>query len=182
MAGDSSARIKLTYQDYLAIPDDGRRHEIVGGEHVVNPAPSLRHQEVSVRLLFQLTAQVEHGGIGRVFHAPVDVRLSETDVMQPDIVVVTNDNREILAESHIEGPPDLVVEIVSPTTERLDRRVKLARYELLGVSEYWIVDPAARVIEPYVREEGRFAPPARHAERIESATIPGVAIDLGTIW
>jgi Uma2 family endonuclease len=112
----------------------------------------------------------------------VDVRLSETDVMQPDIVVVTNDNREILAESHIEGPPDLVVEIVSPTTERLDRRVKLARYELLGVSEYWIVDPAARVIEPYVREEGRFAPPARHAERIESATIPGVAIDLGTIW
>jgi len=182
MAGDSPARIKLTYEDYLEIPNDGKRHEIIDGEHFVNPSPSLYHQRISGAINAQLRRQIQDAGRGEVFFAPLDVQLSDVDVVEPDLIVVLNENLDILTESHIVGPPDLVVEILSPSSVRLDRHIKRKCYEKFRIPEYWIVDPEAHEVEQHCLEGDRYALRGTHTERIESGAIPDVVIDLTTVW
>ncbi|RLS82734.1 MAG: Uma2 family endonuclease, partial [Planctomycetota bacterium] len=112
----AAPRAKLGYREYCSFPDDGWRHEIIDGDHVMTPAPSTSHQTVSKRLQHQLYMQVELAGLGLVFNPPVDVQLTEHDIVQPDLVVVLKDRTRMITPTKINGVPDLVVEILSPST------------------------------------------------------------------
>ena len=121
MATGTEIKEKLGYAQYLTFPDDGNRHEIINGEHYMNAAPSTYHQTVSRRIQFQLYTQIELRGLGAVYDAPVDVQLSDNDIVQPDLVVVLNANRSIIIPAKIVGVPDMIVEIISPSSSENDR-------------------------------------------------------------
>src|SRR5437867_8526242 len=142
---------KLDYEDYARIPPDRNRYELLEGELYVTPAPSPLHQRVSKRLQRLLEAYFETGGLGEVFNAPIDLILTRQDVVQPDLVVVT-DPTQVSARG-IEGAPALVVEVLSPSTRDHDRTAKARRYAALGIAHYWLVDPDAARLECY-RAEG----------------------------
>jgi Uma2 family endonuclease len=139
----------LTYQDYAALPDDGRRYQILDGELCVTPAPGSRHQEVSGNIFAALHGHVKVRRLGKVFPAPFDVILSDVSIVQPDVVFVANDRLDRVSARGLEGAPTLAVEILSPSTATLDRQRKLDLYARHGVTYYWIVDGEARTIEAY---------------------------------
>ena len=146
---------QITWQDVQQLPDDGHRHEAIEGELYVTPAPSLRHQRISMRLTLLLHDLLVEPGYGELFFAPTGVEFPATEEgVQPDLLFVSNERRGILAEPWIQGPPDLVIEILSPTTAQRDRGVKRKLYERQGVSEYWIVDPEQEVVEQYALQSG----------------------------
>ncbi len=132
--------LKLTYEDYVKIPEDLRRHEIIDGMHIEGPAHPLRHQFILGNLFSPLNA-LRKSGRAEVVPGPIDVHLTEFDIVQPDIIAIAKESAHIVTEIKIEGPPELVVEVVSRFTRRLDRGAKRALYEFTGVREYWIVDP-----------------------------------------
>ena len=129
-------RVVLTYQDYAALPNDGRRYEIHEGELSVTAAPGSKHQIVSMRLGAALHTHVEARGLGIVVAAPLDVILTDRTVVQPDIVYVATDLTARISERGIEGAPTLVVEILSPSTRETDRSAKLRLYASCGVPWY----------------------------------------------
>ncbi len=176
------SRSKLTYAEYERLPDDGQRHEVIDGEHHVNPAPGTYHQLLSSRLLVQLFDRVERAGRGLIFHAPVDLQLSESDIVQPDLVVVLEENRRIVTPTKIEGVPDLVVEILSASSARTDRNLKKELYHRSGIPEYWVVDPEEHCIEQYLMAEARYELASVHTAEIVSRHIPVVRVDLGRVW
>ncbi len=141
-----AAGTKWTYEDYLLLPDGGKRYEIIDGELFVTPAPATRHQRISGRLQADLWTCVEEHGLGQVFDAPTDVLLSQVD---PDILFVARERLQIIKERNIAGAPDLVVEILSETTRKADEVLKRKRYERFGVREYWIVDPVLETAKVY---------------------------------
>lgn len=148
MAVYADHALKLTYDDLKQIPeDDPFRHEICDGMHVATPSPIVPHQQVVGELFHQLYSAIHRTRLGRVFTAPLDVELGRFDVVEPDIVVVLHRNLDIITESHIVGVPDLLVEVLSPSTASRDRGIKRARYELAAVPEYWIVDPVERGVD-----------------------------------
>ncbi|HEX9187204.1 MAG TPA: Uma2 family endonuclease [Vicinamibacteria bacterium] len=134
----------------LSLPADGRRHEPHEGKLSVTPAPVPRHQRVSHRLLRALDRHVEADRLGEVFHAPLDLILSDTSVVQPDLLYLDPPRMTSITERGIEGPPALVIEILSPSTAPIDRGVKLGLYARHGAPCYWIVDADARLIEAHV--------------------------------
>ncbi|MBI4634927.1 MAG: Uma2 family endonuclease, partial [Candidatus Rokubacteria bacterium] len=142
-------RVLLTYREYAALPDDGRRYEIHDGDLSVTPAPGLAHQKISQRLFDVLFHHVQARGLGEIYYAPVDVILSDRSVVQPDIVFVENSRRGVLGPRGIEGAPTLAVEIMSPSSTLTDRATKHQLYARHGVPYYWIVDPEARAVEAY---------------------------------
>ena len=138
----------ITWHDVQQMPDDGNRYEAIEGDLYVTPAPTTRHQRVSKRLLYALDRILERPGLGEVFVAPYGVEFPATgEGVQPDIVFVSRARREIIAEAGIVGAPDLVVEILSPSTASRDRTIKLRLYERHGVREYWIVDADENAID-----------------------------------
>jgi len=143
-------KTRLDYGDYSAIPPDGKRYELFDGEVFVTPAPSPLHQRLVLRLARAL--QDYFGTRAEVFVAPIDVIFSPHDVVQSDIVAVENQTQ--VSQRGIEGPPLLVVEVLSPATAIYDRSVKSRHYAALGVRHYWILDPPARTLECYRAEEG----------------------------
>lgn len=148
--------LKLTYEDYVLLTDDGNRHEIIDGEEYVSPAPITPHQRAIVRLAVRLFACVEEQGLGEVFVSPVDVILTPTDIVQPGVVFVAGEKAGLVARRGIEGAPDLVVEVLSDGTRRHDEIPMRKLYERHGVSEYWIVDPEVETVEVYPTEAGRY--------------------------
>ena len=139
---------QITWQDVQQLPDDGHRHEAIGGELYVTPAPSFRHQRISQKLEQALLHLLETPGHGLVVHAPIGVEFPATEEgVQPDIVFVSQARRELITDKGIRGAPDLVIEILSPTTAGRDRGVKLKLYKQHGVEQYWIVDPDADAVE-----------------------------------
>src|SRR5262245_1008163 len=122
---------KLTYDDYALIPYDGLRHEIIDGRHYVSPASTPHHQHISIELSMRLYFFVEKHQLGEVLAAPLDVLLSQHDILQPDILFISNERASFVTEENIQGAPDLIIEIVSEITRVRDERLKLARYELL---------------------------------------------------
>jgi Uma2 family endonuclease len=139
---------QISWQDVQQLPDDGNRYEAIAGELYVTAAPSYRHQRISMRLERALYRLVEDATLGQVTHAPVGVEFPGTgEGVQPDIVVVSRGRSGILADPWIRGAPDLVIEILSPTTAGRDRGVKRKLYERQGVEQYWIVDPVAEAVE-----------------------------------
>jgi Uma2 family endonuclease len=178
--------IRLTYADYLGFPDDGRRHELVDGEHVVTPAPNLRHQRISGRLFESMSACARTSQLGEVFYAPVDVVLSDHDVVQPDLLYVSNDRGHILGEA-IAGAPDLVVEILSASTARIDEVTKLGLYDRFDVREYWVVAPGVESVKVYRRmADGCFALAAEltagRDDRLATPLLPGFSIALRDLF
>lgn len=145
--------LKFTYEDYLLLPED-KRYELIDGELHRVPAPRPYHQIVSMRIEHALYEFVEGGRLGRLIHAPCDVRFSRYDLVQPDIFFISAERLGIIKENYIQGPPDLVVEVLSPSDPDRDREVKRKLYALYGVREYWIVDPDAKTIEVLTREQG----------------------------
>lgn len=137
---------KLTYDDYLKIPDE-KRYELIEGELYMVPAPDFNHQIISRNIEFLLWDFVKKNRLGVVVHAPVDVVLTKEDVLQPDILFISNGRRHIITEKNVSGAPDLVIEILSPSTQERDKIVKRTLYAGHGVREYWIVDPAAKKVE-----------------------------------
>jgi Uma2 family endonuclease len=169
------------YASYAAIPVDGNRHEIIHGEHFVNPAPNLYHQEVSRHIQFQLYMQIELTGVGKVIDAPVDLQLSNHDIIQPDLVVVTNARKHILTPTKIKGVPDLVVEILSPSNPDHDLRTKRKLYQDSGVPEYWIVFPDEHQILQLVLHNGQFVESVA-TESIPTKQPPHSTVDLTRVW
>src|SRR4051794_14629222 len=132
---------KLTYEDYLLIPEDGKRHEIIDGEHYVSAAPFVRHQKLVVRLTIRMGSFVETHRLGSFLVAPTDVVLSPNDVVEPDLLFISKERSSIVEEKNIGGARVLVIETPGVPPRRIDRGAKKRAYELWGVLEYWMLDP-----------------------------------------
>ena len=133
--------IRLTYEDFCCLPNDGKRYEIIDGELFVTPSPFRPHQRVVTRLTRYLSTFVEENELGEVFVAPFDVVFSRFDVVEPDLLYVSKGRLSVLTEKNVQGAPDLVVEVLSPSTAETDRTIKLKLYARYGVQEHWIIDP-----------------------------------------
>ena len=165
--------VKFTYEDFLNFPNDGKRHEIIDGEHFVTPSPNTKHQAVCTSLTVHLGVYLQRHLIGAVFVAPFDVVFSDFDIVEPDLIYISRERAQILTEKHVRGAPDLVVEILSPGTRKTDEIIKRKLYERFGVSEYWVVDPELDTIKVYRRVEQAFARVAElSAEREDVLTTP----------
>jgi Uma2 family endonuclease len=180
------ARVKLTYDDFLLFPDDGKRHELIDGEHYVTPSPNIRHQTILGNLHFLMRAWLEQHPVGRVFMAPLDVVFTQFDVVEPDLLFVSRHRAaDILTAKHVTGAPDIVVEIGSPSTRKRDETIKRRLYERSGVSEYWVVDPDLDVVRVYRNREGRFDRPvelrADAGDVLTSPHLDGLEMPLGRI-
>ncbi len=171
---------KLTYEDFLLLPNDGRRHEIVDGEHYVNPSPNTKHQLVLTRLLVAIYAHVQQHNLGSVFPAPYDVVLSEHDIVEPDIVFVSAARASIITSANIQGTPDLLIEVLS-SNRQYDERVKHQTYERHGVPEYWIVDPFNDSVAVF-RLRGRSFVRIPAADPLTSPLLPGFALPLASLF
>src|SRR5882757_5633530 len=123
------ASTKWTYEDLLLLPEDGLRHEIIDGEHYVNASPITRHQRISMRLIAEFVFYFREHPVGELFHAPFDVVFSQSDVVEPDLIFISNERREILTAKNIHGSPDLLVEILSDSNRKYDQVTKRALYE-----------------------------------------------------
>jgi Uma2 family endonuclease len=143
-----------TYEAYAAIPDDGNRYEIIDGVLYLMASPNFSHQSIVATVLTYLILYVQFKGLGRVIPAPFDVKLDLKTTVQPDVLVILNENSNIITEAKAEGAPDLVVEVASPSTAGYDRKRKRQSYAKAGVKEYWIVRPKKRSIELFVLEQG----------------------------
>ena len=181
MAVVVAGKRKLTYAEYELIPEDRNRHEIIDGEHYVSPAPNIYHQELAARLYELLRTMFGSTGKGRVLFAPVDVELTETDIVQPDLLVVLAEHDSIVTRTRIIGSPDLVVEILSPSNPQADTVLKLEMYRRAGVGEYWIVDPDRRRVTVYARsEESLTELESGHGE--VTSPLAGGSVSLKRIW
>lgn len=141
-------RTRWTWAEFARLPSEGgTRYEVIDGELVVTPAPALRHQRIATEFVTILNNFAKGHQLGEVFTGPVDILFAEGDYLEPDVVFVAKDRFHLYSDRGIEGPPDLVVEIVSPSTAGRDRGIKLERYRFFGVAEYWVVDPDTRSLE-----------------------------------
>ncbi|MBV9104152.1 MAG: Uma2 family endonuclease [Candidatus Eremiobacteraeota bacterium] len=147
------ARTILTYDGMEAAPSDGLRRELLGGDLYVSPAPSLNHQRVVGKLFVVLDAYAERHG-GEAFASPVDVVFSQVDAVQPDLVYFAPDRLSVLTKKNVQGPPSLLVEVLSPATSDVDPGRKLETYATYGVPEYWIIDPETRSAVAHAEPSG----------------------------
>ncbi len=174
----------MTYAQYRLLPDDGKRYELIDGELLMTPAPSTRHQRILGNLFSELRAYVKANGLGEVFVSPVDVVFEENLFLEPDIVYVSRHQQQIVGEEAIHGAPDLVVEVLSPSSFYHDLRRKMGLYSQFGVQEYWIVDPEKQTLDLYRRagnELQLFRQFASH-ETLESPLLPGFRLAVSDVF
>lgn len=178
MAAPSRTPSRLTYDDFLEFPEDGRRHELIDGDHYVTPSPNVRHQRLVGRLHLSLGVFLQdHPQLGEVFTAPLDVVLSQHDVVEPDLLFVARGQAGLLTDGNIQGPPALVVEVMSPGTRQRDAKLKRRLFEQSGVEEYWLVDPDLDVVQ-VLRRAGHALVhvadiSADHDQALTSPLLPG---------
>ncbi len=181
----ASPVVKLTYDDFVLFPDDGQRHELIEGEHVVTPAPNAKHQLIAGAIYALIWNYLEANRIGEVFIAPFDVVLSEFSVVEPDVLYLSNERADaVLTEANVRGVPELVVEVVSKSTRRRDETVKRALYERMGVTEYWVVDPGARAVRVYRSDGTGFGSPnsLEPPALLRTPLLPGLEIPLERVF
>jgi Uma2 family endonuclease len=176
-----------TYQDYLKIPvEQGVRYEILDGELIKEPAaPNIKHQVVSMNLVEILLAYFgKSDPSGMLFHPPIDVTLSDVTVVQPDLVFVSSEQKHILKECCIDGPPTLAIEIASPSSRRKDRFMKLQVYQEAGISHYWVVDPDEQTMQAYSLIDNTYTLVASGIDDdvLEHRDFPGLVIPLADLW
>jgi Uma2 family endonuclease len=170
----------LTYDDLVALPDDGKRYELIGGEVFELPSPSVFHQFASGNLFSLLRAFVLARHHGLVFAAPLDVRFDQRNTVQPDIVFLSREKRHLMRKGRyklIDGAPDLLIEILSPFNRGHDFIKKAALYATFGVSEYWIVDPDAETIAVQVLRDGLYVPLVSEDGVVRSKVLPGFEVN-----
>jgi Uma2 family endonuclease len=178
---------KLTYDDFLLFPDDGKRHELIDGEHYVTPSPNIRHQWISGRLHLIIGGWLERHPVGRLFYAPLDVVFTHFDVVEPDLLYVSNARAsEILTGQHVTGAPEIVIEIASRGTRKRDETIKKRLYERSAVAEYWVVDPERDAIRAYTRGErglGRARELSAEAgDVLTTPLLPGLEVPLARVF
>jgi Uma2 family endonuclease len=184
MSTEVSARI--TWEDIERMPEDGRRHEIIHGEYVVNALPRIRHQLVSLNLQTLLHLFVRETGIGLII-PPAEILFPDDDLFAPDLIYLSNERRNRLTEKRLVGAPDLAVEVLSESTRRHDEIEKRITYEKFGVVEYWLVDADANSVKVYRRDaSGAFAHPQlitlNEDKILTSPLFPGLTIDLAEVF
>jgi Uma2 family endonuclease len=179
---------KITAAEFLRWPDDGSHQEIIDGVHYVTPSPKLTHQELVGRLYLAIgnfLATRRH--LGRLFVARLDVVLSDFDVVEPDLLFVAGDQRSILTEANVQGPPALVIEILSPSTRKRDEGIKRKLYEKTGVREYWLVDPKKSELSICRRTEDGSLPTvatlsAAADDHLETTLLPGFVLSISELF
>ncbi len=183
MSTPDTAR-RYTYADYEKLPDDGRQYQVIEGELFVTPAPVPKHQLVAGAIYGEMRAHVRTHGLGVVFVSPIDLMLADDTVVQPDVAFVAADRKDLIGEKFLERAPDLVVEVLSPSTRRIDLVRKRKVYEEHGVREYWVVDPEVDRVEVFVREEGRLVlrEEVTEGEVRSLEAVEGLAIPLATVF
>ena len=171
---------RLTYADLELLPDDGLRHEIIDGEHYVTASPVTQHQRISRRLVVAFQSYLDAQPLGEVFYAPFDVVMSFHDVVVPDVIYVSHSRADLVTTKNLQGAPDLVIEILSPSTRRRDEQLKRDLYERVGVGEYWIVDPDSNVLLVYRRQGAHFLRPDTFnaSAMTETPLLPGFELPL----
>jgi Uma2 family endonuclease len=177
---------KLTYEDYVRIPEDGQRHEIIDGEHYVTAAPFIRHQRIVRRLVSRFDGFLREHPLGEYFFAPTDVVLSPHDIVQPDLFFISNERSPIVTEKNVQGAPDLVIEILSGSSRRLDEVLKRQAYERFGAREYWIFDPSRKDAQVWERTAKGLRRKAllyaAAGDVLTTALLPGLEIPLAEIF
>lgn len=174
-----------TYEDYLRLPNDGNRYEIIEGVLYVTNAPNYDHQFTVMKIAFRFEQFATEHNLGVVLTAPFEVHLSpRTRPVQPDVLFIKADHQPSSGSAFFEGAPDLVVEVLSPASIRADREVKLNAYEQAGVAEYWLADPKTRSVEVYTLSGGEYALLGQYTadETIESQMLAGLAITVKTLF
>ena len=173
----------FTYADYLLTPDDVR-YELINGELIMAPAPVPRHQRVGMRFSNRMGPIIDENALGELFAAPIDVYLSDTNLVQPDILFISAARAHIITETNIQGAPDLVIEIASPRTQDDDRTVKRELYERFGVLEYWMAYPFTQTVDALRLENGRFVDAGHYGrgDTITTPLLPGLRIDLSKVF
>ena len=179
--------VKLTYDDFLLFPDDGKRHELIDGAHYVTPSPNRKHQKVSGNLYLLIGMWLEEHPIGQIYYAPFDVIFSMFDVVEPDLLYMSNERAaRVLTNANVKGAPEIVVEIGSEGTRKRDETIKRRLYDRSGVSEYWVVDPDLDVIRVYRRGASGFARPielaAEDGDVLITPLLPGLLLPLVRIF
>jgi Uma2 family endonuclease len=177
-------RVVLTYREYEALPADGRRYEIHEGELSVTPAPSPQHQMISRNLFRILDAHVRAKGIGEVLYSPIDVILSDTSIVQPDIVYLDPTRLGAISHRGIEGAPTLAIEVLSPTTTLIDRSTKPQLYARHAVPFFWLVDPEGRTVDAFVlgAQGYTLAVRAFGTEPVGPPPFPDLALVPASLW
>ena len=177
-------KVVLTYGDYVALPDDGKRYEIHDGELSMTPAPGRKHQRVVLRLAAMLDAHVSAQGLGEVDIAPFDVVLSDPSIVQPDIIFVAADRAAAFSNRGFEGAPTPTVEVLSRWTAQIDRSTKRQLYARHGVPYYWIVDPDQRTIEAHLLSGSVYGAPMtfRGDSLVDLPPFPGLTLDPVALW
>ena len=174
---------KFTYEDYKNTPDDVR-YELLDGELIIMTSPSRAHQRLVLRLGSLLAAFVTAANLGEIFIAPFDVFFNDTNVLQPDILFVSRERAYISTENNIRGAPDLVIEILSPSTAGRDRTFKRTLYERHGIKEYWMVDTDARNITVLILGENGYELAGIYGEgqTLTSPTLTGFSLNLDDLF
>ncbi len=177
-------RTRLTYEDFCALPDDGKRYEILDGDLYMSPSPRTLHQRATGLLYRILSEHVETHGLGEVFIAPFDVVLSKNDIVEPDVIFVSTARRPIITDDNIRGVPDLLVEVVSPTRPAMDTRDKRHVYERCRVPFYWIVDPDERRVTELrlTGDHYETASEPRGSDSFTPQLFPDLTIELERLW
>jgi Uma2 family endonuclease len=179
---------RFTYEDFLLFPDDGKRHEIIDGEHYATPSPNTRHQVLVGRLFLALGNFLQaNSALGRVFLAPLDVIFSRYDVVEPDVLFVAADQTGILTQANVQGAPALVIEVLSDSTRTRDEQVKRRLFARGGVREYWLVDPDLDRVRIYRRAaDARFARAtelsAEEGGVLTTPLLPGLRLPLAELF
>ena len=178
----SEIPVKLTYEDYKNTPED-ERYELLDGELVMSEAPRIVHQQIDMDLGTLMNLFVKENDLGRVFSAPTDVVLSDTVVVQPDLLFISNERAHIITEQNIQGAPDLVVEILSPSTANRDWTTKRELYARHGVKELWMVDPDAKIAWVMLLRDGEFRHMRVYGEgqSFTSTTLEGLTVAMDEI-
>jgi Uma2 family endonuclease len=181
------SRTKLTYDDFVLFPDDGMRHELIDGEHYVTPSPNPKHQIVLGNLYLLIGSWLREHRLGRVMLSPLDVVFTKFDVVEPDLLFMSNERAaQVLTSKNVQGVPELVVEIGSPSTRKRDETIKKRLYERSGVSEYWFVNPELDVVRVYRRGASGFERPVelwREAgDVLSTSLLPGLDLPLVRVF
>ena len=179
----SVATAPFTYQDYLRLPDSPYREEVLGGELIVSPSPSVWHQHVVARLDRALGGEVERRELGLLIPGPVDVVFTHTEVVVPDLVFVSRERADIIQDAGVFGAPDLVVEVVSKWSGVRDTRDKYALYARQGVAHYWLFDPEQRRAWFFELADDEYRLVGEHShETVRMAPFTDLELNVGTIW
>jgi Uma2 family endonuclease len=172
---------KYTWKDYVALPDDGIRYEILDGEVVMTPSAGSPHQGIQAELMIEFGNRIHRRGRARVF-GDLDCHLGPHDIVRPDLLVVLPEHNDRIKKTRVEGPPDLAIEILSPSTARRDRTKKLRRYEAARTPEVWLVDGNARTVTQFVFDGAKFGTGIVRRRTVRLTILPNVVIPLHAIW